>query len=212
MEDSHPPEDRATLDARGSRGAEIRRAVQEKYRAVSGDPEGKFPYPVGRKSALALGYDSRGLVAIPAEVVDHFVGVGNPFRLRAPRPGERVLDIGCGCGLDTFVAAVLAGPAGRAVGVDLTPAMLERPRRALSDWSHTAPEFVEGDAEDLPFADDSFDLVISNGVLNLVPDKDAAFAEIHRVLRPRGVFAAADLLVVASIPDEVPADMDAWST
>ncbi len=122
-----------------------------------------------------------------------------------------MLDVGCGCGMDTFVAAGLVGPKGRATGLDLTPEMLEWPRKARAAFNQSNVEFHEGSAEKLPFEDDSFDLVTSNGVLNLVPDKDAAYAEIRRVLRPGGVFAAADLLVVEAIPETVLASEDAWS-
>jgi arsenite methyltransferase len=194
-----------------SAAAEIRAAVQTRYRAVAQNPSGHFSYPVGRESALNLGYAPDWLEAIPSEIVDRFVGVGNPFCIRRPARGERVLDVGCGCGLDTFVAALLVGPQGRAVGLDLTPEMLARPRQAAARAGLSNLEFVEGSAEKLPFTDGSFDMAISNGALNLVPDKDAAFAEICRVLRPGGVLATADLLVRQTIPAEILADMDAWS-
>lgn len=187
---------------------QLRQAVREKYRSVSVDPEGPFPYPVGRASALGLGYEAEWLDALPDDVLDRFVGVGNPFRIQRPEPGQSVLDLGCGAGLDVFVAAQLVGPRGRAVGVDLTPEMLAWPKQ------HAAAntEFHEGSVEALPFEDGSFDLAISNGALNLVPDKDAAFEEIFRVLAPGGVFAVADLLVTATVPEEVLAGLDAWST
>ena len=190
---------------------ELRSAVRDRYRAVARQPAGHFTYPIGRESALGLGYSPEWLAAIPSEVVERFVGVGNPFTVHQPATGDRVLDVGCGCGLDTFVAALLAGPAGRSTGLDLTAEMLEWPRKAATGVSLNNVEFQEGSAEKLPFEDASFDLVISNGVLNLVPDKDAAFAEIRRVLRPGGAFAAADLLVVESIPETVRASEDAWS-
>lgn len=192
------------------RAGELRRAVRAKYSDVAARPDGQFPYPVGRESALGLGYEPEWLDAAPAAVVERFVGVGNPFRVRGPVAGERVLDLGCGCGLDVFVAAQQVGPSGRAVGVDLTPAMLELARPFASD--HGQVELVEGSVERLPFADRSFDLVISNGALNLVPDKRAAYREAHRVLAPGGVLAVADLLVTEAIPPEVLASEDAWST
>ncbi len=193
------------------RQAELRSAVKEKYRAVARQPEGRFTYPVGRKSALGLGYRPEWLAAVPGDVVDRFVGVGNPFTIRQAALGDRVLDVGCGCGLDTFVAALQVGPAGRAMGLDLTAEMLAWPRKACGEFDLNNVDFDEGSAEQLPFEDASFDLVISNGVLNLVPDKGAAFAEICRVLRPGGALAAADLLVVESIPEDVLASQDAWS-
>jgi SAM-dependent methyltransferase len=187
---------------------ELRRAVREKYRSVSVQPQGPFPYPVGRASAEGLGYELEWLEAVPDDVADRFVGVGNPFIVRRPESGQRVLDLGCGAGLDVFVAALLVGAEGRAAGVDLTPEMLEWPRK------HAAAnvEFHEGTVEALPFEDGSFDLAISNGALNLVPDKDAAFREIFRVLAPGGAFAVADLLVTSTVPEEVLKGMDAWST
>ncbi len=194
------------------RAAEIEAAVREKYRAVARKPGGQFGYPVGRKGAKRLGYEAAWLDGAPADVVAGFVGVGNPLLVCRPGPGQRVLDAGCGCGLDSYVASMLVGPSGRAVGVDLSEEMLERPRRGLAAWGPKNLEFRAASVADLPFEDASFDLVVSNGVLNLVPDKDAAFREIARVLRPGGTFAAADLLVVEDVPQALLADMDAWST
>jgi arsenite methyltransferase len=190
----------------------IRRTVKAKYRAVAEGTQGTFPYPVGRNSALNLGYEHRWIESIPQEVVECFVGVGNPFMIDRPRNGERVLDVGCGCGFDTYVASILVGDRGTAVGVDLTPEMLEVARRGLVSWTPHNIEFTEASAEQLPFADATFDLVISNGALNLIPDKDAAFRELSRVLRPGGRFVVADVLVDERIPDEVLDEADAWSS
>jgi len=194
------------------RKAEITKSLKERYHAVAVHPAGHFKYPVGRESALGLGYEHEWLDAAPAEIVDRFVGVGNPFSVRKPESGQSVLDAGCGSGLDAFVAAILVGKDGRSVGVDLMPGMLEWPRKALPAWTLDNLEFKEGSMEQLPFEDESFDMVISNGVLNLVLDKDAAFQEIYRVLRPGGALAAADLIVVDTIPEKVLADKGAWST
>lgn len=194
------------------RKAEILKSLKERYHAVASNPGGQFCYPTGRESALGLGYEPELLDALPGEIVDRFVGVGNPFSIRKPAPGDRVLDVGCGCGMDTFVAAVLVGEEGRSSGVDLMPKMLEWPKKFLPAWSLGNLGFEEGSAQELPFDDGSFDLAISNGVLNLVLDKDAAFREICRVLRPGGVLAAADLIVIEAIPEEILADKDAWST
>ncbi|MHC4548746.1 MAG: methyltransferase domain-containing protein [Planctomycetota bacterium] len=190
----------------------LRRAVREKYRLCAASPEDRFPYPVGRASARRLGYEERWLAAVPDDAVDRFVGVGNPFRVRLPQPGESVLDAGCGCGLDVFVASILVGPEGRAVGLDLTSEMIVRARAAAAQWSPRRVSFDTGDIEAMPFPDASFDVVLSNGSLNLVPDKDRAFREIARVLRPGGWLAAADLLVIDTIPPDVLASLDAWST
>ncbi len=193
------------------RRLEIEKAVLEKYRAVAKVPRGQFSYPVGRESAEKLGYLPAWLDAVPPEVLDRFVGVGNPFRVGKPATGERVLDVGCGCGLDAFIASALVGPSGRAVGLELTADMLEWPRKALSGSGAANLTFEEGSVEHLPFEDRSFDRVISNGVLNLVLDKDAAFREITRVLRPGGTFAAADLIVVETAPEKVLKDPNTWS-
>lgn len=190
----------------------LRDAVCAKYREVAREPEGHFPYPVGRESALGLGYDPAWLEGIPAAVIDRFVGAGNPFTVERPAVGERVLDLGCGCGLDVFVASRLVGADGYVVGIDLTPEMLEGAQRATTDWPLANVHFHRCGIEALPFGEGSFDRVVSNGVLNLVPDKDAAFAEAFHVLRPGGRFVVADLLVTETVPDEVLASLDAWST
>ncbi len=190
----------------------IHETVRAKYRLFAAKPEGHFSYPTGRRGAIAQGYDPAWLDAAPPEVVDRFVGVGNPFEVRRPAPGERVLDVGCGAGLDAFVAAGLVGPSGRVVGVELTQEMLDTPRAALGTRPMPQLTFEDADAAALPFADASFDVVVSNGVLNLVPDKDAAFREIRRVLRPGGTLAAADLVLLDAIPAAELASKDAWSS
>jgi arsenite methyltransferase len=194
------------------RASDIRRAVQSRYRQVAAQPGGHLPYPIGRESAENLGYDPSWLRALPVEVVDRFVGVGNPFSIRKPGPGERVLDAGCGCGMDSFVAALLVGETGQVSGVDLTIEMLALPRAAVDSFRQQNLEFREASIEALPYEDGSFDLAISNGVLNLIPDKKAAFSELARILKPEGTLVAADLLVIEEIPEEVLASKDAWST
>ena len=194
------------------RAGQIRNAVKSRYRQVAKSPEGYFTYPVGVEGALKLGYDSSWIESVPEAVVRHFVGVGNPFSIRIPRQGDRVLDTGCGCGFDSLIAALLAGTSGRTVGIDVSTEMLQVARAASEGFKNGNVEFREGSIEQLPFEDDCFDLVLSNGVLNLVPDKQRAFNEIARVLRKGGAFAAADLLVMETIPPEVLASADAWST
>ena len=192
--------------------SKIRSSVKSKYRDIAMRPKGHFPYPVGRESALKLGYDQAWLEAVPSDVVEKFVGAGNPFSIRMPKPGERILDAGCGCGLDAFVCSLLVGPSGRVSAVDLTAEMLVLPRMLVSKLEQQNVEFREASIEALPYEDGAFDLVISNGVLNLIPDKKAAFSELARVLRTDGVLAAADLLVMEEIPPEVLESKDAWST
>ena len=190
----------------------LRTAVKQKYRIFSREIAGQFLYPVGRESLDRLGYPAKLLSSIPAEIIARFAGVGNPFSARRVRKGEKVLDIGCGCGVDSFVAALQVGPEGCVTGMDLSVEMLEWALQAKGQSSMKNLDFREGSAEALPFEDGSFDLVISNGVLNLVPDKESAFREIARVLRPEGDFVAADLIVVDTIPEETLASMEAWST
>jgi len=192
--------------------AAIHDAVRRKYQEVSRRPLGHFSYPVGRDSLRQLGYAPAWLAGVPSEVADRFVGVGNPFHLRQPEAGERVLDVGCGCGLDAFVSAHMVGAGGYFSGLALTTEMLEVARTAQSRLGLPNLAFVEGAADALPFEDEAFDQVISNGVLNLVPDKDRAFREIRRVLRPGGSLAVADLIVIETIPENVLKDLDAWST
>ncbi len=198
--------------APAERASELSAAVRQRYAAVAREPRGQFPYPVGLESLARLGDAPGWISGVPAELTARFVGVGNPFTARLPRPGERVLDIGCGCGVDTLIAARLVGRSGRAVGLDATPEMLDWPRSAAAAGDGCAPEFVEGTAESLPFGDGSFDVALSNGALNLATDKDRAFGEIARVLGPGGEMAVADLIVRETIPEELLASMDAWST
>lgn len=204
-----PTMDEALSD---ERARELRDAVREKYRGVAHAPTGQFPYPVGRESAVGLGYEAAWLEGIPAAVVDRFVGVGNPFGVELPEPGERVLDLGCGYGFDVFVASHLVGAEGYVVGIDLTPEMTAGAEQAAAEWPVQNVQFQVAGIEALPFGDGSFDRVISNGVLNLVPDKDAAFSEACRVLRPGGRFVVADLLVTQTVPEALLESLDAWST
>ena len=194
------------------KGDDLRRAVREKYAIVAAGGDGRFAYPVGRESARRLGYADADFAGFPDAVVDRFVGIGNPLRMRMPRAGERVLDVGCGAGFDALIASRKVGSSGRVVAVDVAPEMLAIPRAALHTWSPSNVEFREGSAEDLPFDDASFDLVFSNGALNLVVDKDRAFREIRRVLAPGGALAVADLLILEAVPADLVSDMDAWST
>ena len=194
------------------RAAEIRNAVKSKYKTVSSKPEGNFPYPVGKESLQKLEYDPVCLEFIPDEIKEHFVGVGNPFSIINLKQGNKVLDAGCGSGLDSFAASLLAGPRGRVCGVDMTQEMLTLPRYYSDKSKNKNLEFYEASIEALPFEDNTFDVVISNGVLNLVPDKKTAFSELARVLKSGGVLAAADLVVMEEIPPEVLESKDAWST
>ena len=186
-------------------------SIRSKYREVAQAASGHFPYPVGRESALKLGYLPEWLDGVPAAALDRFVGVGNPFEIERPRHGWSVLDAGCGTGVDTLIAARLVGQQGKAVGVDATPEMVAVGRQAAKDAALGNTEFHEVNIESLPFSDASFDQVISNGVLNLLANKAAGFQELHRVLKPGGVMALADLLLMENLPDEVKRDPAAWA-
>jgi arsenite methyltransferase len=186
----------------------IHRDILEKYLRVAISPQGLFHYPTGEASALGLGYPPELVDAVPPSVRERFVGVGNPFALGAIRTGEAVLDLGCGAGFDVFIAARYAGPTGRAVGVDLSPEMVAvaESARALSGVSNV--EFHQAAVEALPFAEGAFDVALSNGVLNLVPDKPMALRELLRVLTPGGRLQACDMGLVGDAP---PPDKAPWS-
>jgi SAM-dependent methyltransferase len=186
----------------------IREGIAEKYRKVAVSPQGLFKYPTGEQSALGLGYPPDLLWVIPTDVRERFVGVGNPFALGPISPGETVLDLGCGAGLDAFIAAQLVGPTGRVVGIDLSPEMIAVAQAGVREAKFPQVEFQVAQVEVLPFPDASFDVALSNGVLNLIPDKAAALREIFRVLRPGGRLQACDIGLVG---DRVPPDKAQWS-
>lgn len=190
---------------------ELREQVRVKYREVAVNPTGEFHFHTGRRAASHLGYDADRVHPLPDHAVESFAGVGNPFALREPAPGERVLDAGSGGGFDSFIAADMVGDSGRVVGVDMTAEMLERSRRAAAELGLAHVEFREGYLEELPVEDGWADVVISNGVINLCPDKRAAFAEIHRALRPGGFLQFADIANGNRVPAEAMRDIDLWT-
>lgn len=190
---------------------QIQNALRRRYAEVAGRPVGQFKYPVGRVSAERLGYPAKLAARVPADVVDRFVGVGNPFSLGEPRSGWRIVDVGCGAGFDSRIAAQLTGPKGRVVGVDMSPEMLNVARTGTLAGRSARVVFVQGCAESLPLESGWADLVISNGVLNLSTCKASAFAEVARLLRPGGRFQAADLILVKDLPPELRNEEFAWS-
>lgn len=189
----------------------VRQAMRSRYAAVAERPTGRFPYPVGRESAERLDYRRDFLDRIPPAVVERFVGVGNPFALGEPQAGWNVLDVGCGCGLDSQVAALYVGAAGRVCGVDMSPEMLAVARAGIASAGLTHVTLVEGRAEALPVQSGWADLVISNGVLNLATCKQSALAEVARVLKPGGRFQAVDLVLIKGLPRDLRDDEFAWS-
>lgn len=190
---------------------ELQRRIQEKYRDVAFDPTADYHFFTGRRAADHIGYPLSTLDGLPDRVVDAFAGVANPFHWGVPSPGETVVDVGSGAGLDAVIAARTVGPRGKVIGVDMTADMLQRAKRSAAELGLDNLEFREGVAEELPVDDDSADLVISNGVLNLVPDKARAYAEIFRVLRPGGRFQVADIVVNKPIPEGAQRDIDLWT-
>jgi SAM-dependent methyltransferase len=200
---SAPPEVDASL---------LRRELQKTYAKIALFPRRRYHLNVGREIALRVGYSPDELAAVPAAAVDAFSGAGNPLALVDVRPGDTVLDIGCGGGLDALLAGRRVGPDGRVVGVDLTSEMVRKARETARQARAKNVTFENGLAEKLPFPDESFDVVIANSVVNhLCVDKSAALAEIHRVLRPGGTFAIADVVVQLPIPDDGRADIGLWT-
>jgi len=190
---------------------DLREEVRDKYREVAVAPDAEFHFHTGRRNAANLGYDTALVDSFPDLAVESFAGVGNPFSLRRLETGERVVDVGSGGGFDSFVAASLIGPSGRVIGVDMTAEMLERARRAADAIGVANVEFREGIAEALPVEDGWADVVISNGVINLCADKQLAFAEIFRVLRPGGTLQFADIANGRPVPEEALRDIDLWT-
>jgi arsenite methyltransferase len=190
---------------------ELRKEVREKYREVAQDPAAEYHFHTGRAHALRLGYPTTPLDQLPEEACEAFAGVGNPFFWGGPKPGERVIDLGSGAGMDTFLAALSVGPTGQVIGVDMTPQMLDRSRALAERLGLANIEFREGFIEDLPVEDGWADLVISNGVINLCPDKHGVYRQIFRVLRPGGRMTVADICLERPVPEEALRDIDLWT-
>lgn len=178
----------------------ITRSILEKYAKASVTPEGAFSYPTGAAALRMLGYDETVLSRLPEPVQAAYCGVGNPFSLGGIAPGMAVIDIGCGAGIDTLAAAMMVGPAGKAVGVDITPEMVARAQANLGQLKLANVSFRRASAEQLDLDPESFDAAISNGVLNLVVDKEKALAEIFRVLKPGGRAMLADQVLAGEPP------------
>lgn len=190
---------------------EIQSAVRKKYAEVSHSITGRFRYLTGKAGAAALGYDLSVLADLPGEVFETFCGVGNPFALGEVHRGEKVLDMGCGAGLDMILASRLVGAIGQVCGIDLTPEMVEKARSNFARAKAHNANAVVASSEAVPYDDDTFDVVISNGVLNLSPLKEQSLREMFRVLKPGGRLQFADIVLNEDLPAEMTNSLEAWS-
>lgn len=189
----------------------LRAAIQEEYETVALSPQQGFHFHTGRPLARMLGYQDLWLDDIPEPSIESFAGTGNPFNTGQIHAGEYVVDIGCGAGIDSLIAAKMVGPSGKVIGVDMTPAMLEKARSSAAEAQAAQVEFIEGYAESLPIPDGWADVVISNGVLNLMPDKAAALNEMARVLKLNGRLQIGDILVQKAVPESAKRKIDLWT-
>ena len=189
----------------------LRREIRATYTAVSTKQEKEFIFPTGRAWAQELGYPEPELSRVPDASVESFAGVANHWTLGRIEPGEVVLDLGCGAGTDLLIAAQMTGPDGRVIGVDMTVAMLERTRASATRMGLNNVEVHEALIESSPIGDTSVDVVISNGVIDLVPDKDAVFDEIDRVLKPGGRLQIADVVIHHEVSEDARKRIDLWT-
>jgi arsenite methyltransferase len=190
---------------------QLRSAIQDEYTEVASCPWKGFHFHTGRFLADRLGYSAERMESFPDPVVESFAGVGNPFSWGDPAPGERVVDLGSGAGLDALLAAQMVGPDGQVIGIDMTAAMLSKARANAQLLDQANIEFREGLLEALPVADSSVDVVISNGVINLCPDKAVVLGEAFRVLKPGGRLQVADIIVGKAVPDGAKQDIALWT-
>ena len=188
----------------------LRQAIQEEYALVAAEPERDFHFHTGRRLAAIVGYNDDWLEGVPEATIASFAGTGNPFRIGRLVPGEHVVDVGCGAGIDSIIAARMVGPTGSVLGVDMTPAMVEKAREGAREAGLENVDFRQGLAESLPAPDGWADVVISNGVLNLFPDKLAGLQEMARVLKPEGRLQIGDILVQKAVPEKGKQDINLW--
>jgi SAM-dependent methyltransferase len=190
---------------------ELRKAIQDEYEVVAAEPQRGFHFHTGQPLARMLDYKEEWLAGLPETAVESFAGTGNPFSLGEIHPGEQVVDIGCGAGIDSLIAARMAEPTGQVIGVDMTPAMLEKARQAAGEAGLANVTFRQGYGEALPVPDEWADVIISNGVLNLMPDKMAGLQEMARVLKRNGRLQIGDILVQKEVPESAKRNIDLWT-
>jgi arsenite methyltransferase len=188
----------------------LKSEIKKTYASVSEEAGRDFIFPTGRSWAEDLEYPPE-LANVPDAAVESFAGVANPWQLGRLALGERVLDLGSGAGTDSLIAVQMVGPEGRVTGIDMTPQMLAKARAAATELGTGNVEFIEAEAEQLPFPDASFDVVISNGVIDLIPDKDAVFSELFRVLAPGGRMQIADVTIQNPVSEEGRRNIDLWT-
>ncbi len=192
--------------------AKLKSEVRATYAKVAEDPGGDFHFHRGPEyAARQLGYDSAELGALPPTATAPFAGVGNPFKMGRLPAGATVIDLGSGAGMDCLLAAKQVGPGGRVIGFDMTDAMLERASAAAAQAGLSNVKFEKADIADLPIEDDSVDIVISNGVINLAPDKPAIFSELYRVVRPGGRLQFTDIVIENELSEDARNDIDLWT-
>ena len=189
----------------------LRLAIQEEYGVVATCPQQGFHFHTGRPLARMLGYHDSWLDGIPEATIESFAGTGNPFSIGEIRVGEQVVDVACGAGIDSLIAAKMVGQDGKVIGVDMTPAMLEKARHSVKEARLINVEFREGYAESLPVPDGWADVIISNGALNLMPDKAAVLKEMARVLKPGGRLQIGDLIVQRAVPSSAKQKIELWT-
>ena len=189
----------------------LREAIRGEYAEVADNPEKGFHFHTGRPLAKKLGYSDDLIAAVPESSIPSLAGTGNPFSLGQIASGEKVVDVGSGAGFDSFIAAHLVGGHGQVIGVDMTDEMLAKARASANQAGIGNVEFRQGLAESLPVDSEWADVVISNGVVNLCPDKRAVFGEMHRVLKPGGRIQIGDIIVQDAVPNSAKDDIDLWT-
>jgi SAM-dependent methyltransferase len=191
--------------------AALRDAIKKEYENVAMNPDKGYHFHTGREAANRIGYDKTLYDSVPEKNIASFAGTGNPFNLGPINPGEVVVDVGSGSGFDALIASKMVGPKGRVIGIDMTPEMLKKARSGAEEMGTTNVEFRKGHAEDIPLPDEFADVIISNGVLNLTPDKNKTLSEWARVLKRGGRLYIGDILVSKSMPQSALNDISLWT-